>query len=60
MHRRSQISSEPEEQTAPTRSEVGEYVHDMAEQLAFLAREAGLTQTADALMQVRVTVEQEF
>lgn len=54
------MSSEPEEQTAPTRSEVGEYVHDMAEQLAFLAREAGLTQTADALMQVRVTVEQEF
>lgn len=54
------MSSEPDQQPAPTRSEVGEYVHDMAEQLAFLAREAGLTQTADALLEVRLVVEREF
>jgi hypothetical protein len=53
-------SNAQEKQAAPTRSEVGEYVHDMVEQLAVLAREAGLSQTADALMHVRATVEQEF
>lgn len=50
----------PEEQNAPTRSEVGEYVHDLAGQLAKLAEAAGLTQTADALLNVRNVVEREF
>jgi hypothetical protein len=50
----------PEEQNAPTRSEVGEYVHDLAGQLAKLAEEAGLSQTADALLNVRNVVEREF
>lgn len=54
------MSSEPDQQAPPTRSEVGEYVHDIAEQLAVLAREAGLTQTAEALVAVRLAVEREF
>ncbi len=49
-----------EEQAAPTRSEVGEYVHDLAGQLAKLAEAAGLSQTADALLTVRDVVEREF
>ena len=48
------------EQGAPTRSEVVEYVHDLVGQLAELAKAAGLTQTADALINVRAVVEQEF
>lgn len=54
------MSIEPDQQAPPTRSEVGEYIHDMAGQLAVLAREAGLTQTADALVAVRLVVECEF
>jgi len=50
----------PEERVSPTRSEVGEYVHDLAGQLAELAQAAGLSQTADALMNVREVVEREF
>lgn len=49
-----------EERVAPTRSEVGEYVHDLAGQLAELAQAAGLSQTANALLNVREVVQREF
>lgn len=51
---------EEEVADAPSRSEVGEYVHDLAEQLAVLAAAVGLDRTAAALKQVSATVEAEF
>lgn len=44
----------------PSRSEVVEYVHDIAGQLAAMAREAGLIRTADALQLARSVAEAEF
>ncbi|MEZ5956285.1 MAG: hypothetical protein R3C27_03615 [Hyphomonadaceae bacterium] len=49
-----------EDDVTPTRSEVGEYVHDLAGQLAKLAEAAGLSKTADALLHARDVVEREF
>jgi len=43
-----------------TRSEVAEYVHDMAGQLADMARRHGLNNAADALLQAKRAVETEF
>jgi len=43
-----------------TRSEAAEYVHDMAGQLATMARLFGLQRVADALLEVQRAVEAEF
>lgn len=44
----------------PSRSEVAEYVHDMAGQLADMAEEAGLAAAAAALRSARMVLETEF
>ena len=51
---------ENESAQEPSRSEVGEYVHDLAAQLATLARDVGLERTAEALTRVCSVVEAEF
>jgi hypothetical protein len=43
-----------------TRSEVAEYLHDMSGQLAEMARRAGLTVAAEALVKAQRAVEAEF
>lgn len=45
---------------APTRSQVADYVHDIAGQLAVMAKEAGLPRTAEGLLQARSILEAEF
>ena len=45
---------------APTRSQVADYVHDIAGQLAVMATEAGLPRTAEGLLQARSILEAEF
>lgn len=44
----------------PTRSEVAEYVHDMAGQLAAMAENVGLASAAEALKHAQSMVEREF
>lgn len=44
----------------PTRSEVAEYLHELAGQLAEMAREAGMAAAAEALVEAQKTIESEF
>ncbi len=44
----------------PTRSEVAEYVHDMAGQLADLAERAGMAAAAVALRSAQHAIESEY
>lgn len=44
----------------PSRAEVAEYVHDMAGQLAEMARLAGLEAAADALGRAQRMIENDF
>lgn len=55
----SQAADEPQTD-APRRSEVAEYVHDMAGQLAEMAEAFGLAAAAEALRRARSVVEDEF
>lgn len=50
----------PAEQERPTRSEVAEYVHDMAGQLSELAERAGLGAAAEALKSAQRAIEGDF
>lgn len=45
---------------APTRSQVAEYIHDIAGQLASMARQAGLPRTAERLLSACSVLEGEF
>jgi hypothetical protein len=45
---------------APTRSQVAEYIHDIAGQLATMARQAGLPRTAERLLSACSVLEGEF
>jgi hypothetical protein len=51
---------EPDQENLPSRSEVAEYVHDMAGQLAEMAKQFGLISAAEALKQAQLAVEREF
>jgi len=44
----------------PTRTEIAEYIHDMAGQLAEIARQAGLSAAADALGAAQRAIEVEY
>lgn len=45
---------------APTRSQVAEYIHDIAGQLASMAQQAGLPRTAERLLSACSVLEGEF
>ena len=45
---------------APTRSQVAEYIHDIATQLAAMAQQAGLSGTADRLLAACSALAVEF
>ncbi|MBK8545073.1 MAG: hypothetical protein IPL62_16940 [Caulobacteraceae bacterium] len=51
---------EHESADTPTRSQVAEYIHDIAGQLAVMARQAGLTLTAERLVSACSILEAEF
>jgi hypothetical protein len=44
----------------PSRAEVAEYVHDIAGQLAEMARQVGLSAAAEALGRVQRAIETDF
>jgi hypothetical protein len=44
----------------PTRTEVAEYIHDMAGQLAEIARTAGLHRAAEALGHAQRAIEADY
>ncbi|MGD9965006.1 MAG: hypothetical protein AB7T59_00635 [Hyphomonadaceae bacterium] len=53
-------ANKTEEDERPSRSEVAEYVHDLAGQLADMAGQFGLANAAEALKQVQLAVEREL
>lgn len=55
-----QMAASGESEAGPSRSEVAEYVHDMAGQLADMADRFGLSSAAEALKQAQTAVEREF
>ncbi|MEQ1493034.1 MAG: hypothetical protein ABL871_04850 [Terricaulis sp.] len=56
------VADDDDEQAAPapTRSQVAEYIHDIAGQLATMARQAGLPRTAERLASACSVLEGEF